>query len=92
MFFGKIRIVVNLLHIYVTRINEGGVIIMEYAKDEVFGIKYQGDITYQVKKKNKLLELIKRNYFVSGLAVIGSIFCLINVLLIYHFVNLLGEI
>lgn len=65
---------------------------MEYAKDEVFGIRYQGDITYQIKKKNKLIEFIKRNYFVSGLALVASIFCLINVLLIYHFVNLLGNI
>lgn len=65
---------------------------MEYAKDEVFGIKYQGDITYQTKKKNKFLEFLKENYFISGLAVIASIFCLINVLLIYHFMNLLGNI
>ena len=65
---------------------------MEYAKDEVFGVKYQGDVTYQIKKKNKLFEFVKRNYFISGVIVIGSIFGFINVLLIYHFVNLLGKI
>ena len=65
---------------------------MEYAKDEVFGISYQGDIIYQTKKKNKFVEFLKRNYFVSGLALVASIFGLINILLIYHFVNLLGSI
>lgn len=65
---------------------------MEYAKDEVFGIRYQGDVTYQIKKKNKVIEFLKKNYFIGGLALIGSLFGLTNVILIYHFVNLLGSI
>lgn len=65
---------------------------MEYAKDEIFGIKYQGDVTYQIRRKNKFIEFIKTNYFISGLTLLASIFCLINICLIYYFVNLLGNI
>lgn len=65
---------------------------MEYAKDEVFGIEYQGDVTYQIKKKNRLVEFLKKNYWISGLTFIGTLFGVINVILIHHFVNLLGSI
>lgn len=66
--------------------------VMEYAKDEVFGVRYQGDIIYQTKEKKKWMEFLKRNYFIIGLAVIGGMFCLINAILIYHFVSLLGTL
>ena len=68
---------------------------MEYAKDELFNVKYnalEGEVIYKTNRKNKFIEKLKKNYFINSVILLGIIFFIINCLLIYNFANLLGEI
>ncbi len=66
---------------------------MEYAKDEVFSIRYKG-------KKDKLecpfhmrvLRKIKNNKFMTLLITMGVLFSIINFTLIYCFFDILNRI
>ena len=66
---------------------------MEYAKDEIFSIRYK-------KKKDKLgdskihhfWKILRRNKFMTLLLSLGGLFSIINFILIYYFFAILKTI
>lgn len=63
---------------------------MEYAKDEIFSIKYNIERDkLEYSNKNKYL---KTNRFIALLITLGIVFSGINFILIYNFINVLKVI
>lgn len=59
---------------------------MEYAKDEVYTIKY-------IKKEDKQkVEVQERNRFIFLLITLGVVFSIINFVLIFNFFSILSRI
>ena len=66
---------------------------MEYAKDEVFSIKYNSKKDkLEYKKTNKILNIIRKNRFITLLVIFGGLFSTINFILIYYFFNILNRV
>lgn len=66
--------------------------MMEYAKDEIFSIRYnikKDELEYPVRKRIK--EKIKRNKVLSLFLVMGIIFSIMDCALIYYFFRLLAK-
>lgn len=68
---------------------------MEYAKDEIFKIKYNSTVDrLQIPRENwtsKLLHKIKKHKFISVVIMLFFMFSFINFFLIYNFVILLQD-
>ena len=58
---------------------------MEYAKDEVYTVNY-------LKGKDKLKTHTERNRFIILLATLGTVFSIINFILIFNFFEILTKI
>lgn len=66
---------------------------MEYAKDEVFTIRYNVDKDkLEYENKHKYLNFIKKYRVITLLISLGISFSIINFVLIYNFFNLLKTI
>lgn len=64
---------------------------MEYAKDEVFSIKYKVEKD-KLNYKSRFYNFIRRNKILTLLVSLGITFSLINFILIYNFIYLLNTI
>ena len=66
---------------------------MEYAKDEVFSIKYNSKKDkLEYKRTNKVLDIIRKNRFITLLIIFGGLFSTIKFILIYYFFTILNRI
>ena len=69
---------------------------MEYAKDEVFGIKYNGvtDTSKFVSGRYKygIFNKIKRHKFISVILSTTLILSILNIFMVYHFMKTLQNI
>lgn len=66
---------------------------MEYAKDEIFSIKYnveKDELEYS--NRNKWINFLKRYRVITLLVSLGITFSIINFVLIYNFFNLIKTI
>ncbi len=66
---------------------------MEYAKDEVFQIRYNTKLNrLQIKEESwtsKLFRKVKKHKLITTTIIAFIMFSTINLLMIYHFINLL---
>lgn len=66
---------------------------MEYAKDEVFSIRYNPKKDkLEYGKIRRLIECIRRNKFLTLLMTLGILFSGMNFILIYYFFDILNTI
>lgn len=66
---------------------------MEYAKDEVFSIKYNaGKDKLEYTNRHKLINFVKRYRVMTLLLSLGITFSVVNFVLIYNFFNLIKTI
>ena len=66
---------------------------MEYAKDEVFSIRYnEKEDKLEYPLKSKIIQKIRANKFLMLLFTIGAIFSILNVTLIIYFLELLNRL
>jgi len=68
---------------------------MEYAKDEIFSIRYREDLDRLEITRNrtsKLLNLLKKNKVIAGLITTAILISIINTMFIVNFFNILLEI
>lgn len=66
---------------------------MEYAKDEIFNIKYNVEKDkLEIGKAKKHFQIFKRNKFITLLLVVGGIIGGINFVLIYNFITILEKL
>ena len=66
---------------------------MEYAKDEIFSIRYnetKDELEYSLFRR--LYKRIKNNKFITLLITIGALFSILNFTLIYYFIEMLNTI
>lgn len=69
--------------------------MIEFTNDEFLSInynKYEDTIQVKTVKKNKILEVLKKNKFLVSVLSIGLSFVLINVCLIYNFFKILASL
>ena len=65
---------------------------MEYAKDEIFNIRYREDINkLEITKDrtSKILNVLKKNKVITGLVVSAVLISIINTMFIVNFFNVL---
>jgi len=65
---------------------------MEYAKDEIFNIRYREDINrLEITKDrtSKILNLLKKNKVIVGLVAAAVLVSIINTMFIVNFFNVL---
>lgn len=65
---------------------------MEYAKDEIFNIRYREDINrLEISKDrtSKILNIVKKNKVIVGLVTVAIFISIINTLFIVNFFNTL---
>ncbi len=65
---------------------------MEYAKDEIFNIRYREDINrLEITKDrtSKILNILKQNKVIVGLVITGVLISIINTMFIVNFFNVL---
>jgi len=68
---------------------------MEYAKDEIFNIRYREDINRLVIPKDrtsKILNILKKNKVIVGLVTVGVLISIVNTMFIVNFFNVLFTI
>lgn len=68
---------------------------MEYAKDEIFNIRYREDINkLEITKDrtSKILNLLKRNKVIASLVTAAILISIINTMFIVNFFNVLSEL
>ena len=66
---------------------------MEITNDNYFNIKYNTTLDrLEIRKKNKLLEKIKRHKIMSIMVMLLIVFSCLNFFLIYSFVKVLGNV
>lgn len=66
---------------------------MEYAKDEVFSIKYnKNEDKLEYPKLHPWITKMKKNKFLTLLVTLGGIFSTMNLILIYYFFSLLNNL
>ena len=69
---------------------------MLYANDEIFNIGYNAEVDrIQIKgrqKPNKIKKAIHDNKMITTLVVLFTMFCFLNCILIYTFMNLLKNL
>lgn len=73
-----------------------GNVKMEYAKDEIFSIKYNSSIDrLQFKKQkwtSKIIEKINRHRIISSAIILFILLASMNFILIYNFMNILQTV
>ena len=65
---------------------------MEYAKDEIFNIRYREDINrLEITKDrtSKILNILKKNKVIVGLVISAIMISIINTMFIVNFFNIL---
>lgn len=62
---------------------------MDFAKDEIFSIKYKGE---NYEKSKKIKNFFIKNKIILTLLNIGLAVCLINCVLIYNFIKVLSTL
>ena len=65
---------------------------MEYAKDEIFNIRYREDINkLEITKDrtSKILNVLKKNKVITGLVISAVLISIINTMFIVNFFNVL---
>ena len=65
---------------------------MEYAKDEIFNIRYREDINkLEITKDrtSKILNILKKNKVITGLVISAVLISIINTMFIVNFFNIL---
>lgn len=65
---------------------------MEYAKDEVFNIKYRNDNEIQKEGTSSIINIIKKNSFIKLIIGITIILCISNCICIYNFFSILSNL
>ena len=68
---------------------------MEYAKDEIFNIKYNKSndkLEFSKNKTSYLLNCLSDNRFIKFIIFLTIIFSTINIIFIYNFINLLASL
>lgn len=68
---------------------------MEYAKDEIFNIRYREDINrLEITKHrtSRILNLLKQNKVIVGLVASAVLISIINTMFIVNFFNVLLEL
>ena len=68
---------------------------MFYANEEIFSIDYNAEVDrLQIKRKNqsKIRKIIHENKIITILVALFFMFCLLNCMLIYTFMDLLKNI
>ena len=59
---------------------------MDFAKDEIFSIRYERE---NYNKEKRLSKFILKNKFILTLSILGLAVCTINCVLIYNFIKVL---
>ena len=65
---------------------------MEYAKDEIFNIRYREDINkleITRDRTSKILNLLRMNKVITGLVISAVLVSIINTMFIVNFLNVL---
>ncbi|MBR6504719.1 MAG: hypothetical protein IKT41_03290 [Clostridia bacterium] len=65
---------------------------MEYAKDEIFNIRYREDINrLEITKDrtSKILNILKKNKVITVLVIVAVLISIINTMFIVNFFNIL---
>lgn len=65
---------------------------MEYAKDEIFSIRYREDVNRLEISKNrtsKVLNILKKNKVIVGLVITAILISIVNTMFIVNFFNML---
>ena len=66
---------------------------MEYTKDIILNIKYEGDISGENKNwTSNIYKSIKKNKFIYSIVSITVIFMAFDIILVNNFINLLSKI
>ena len=66
---------------------------MEYTKDIILNIKYEGDISGENKNwTSNIYKSIKKNKFIYSIVSITVIFMAFDIVLVNNFINLLSKI
>lgn len=68
---------------------------MEYTKDIIFNIKYNGEkdcLELENNKINKFRNIIRRNKAISIITIISTFLIIWDIILISNFINLLSKL
>lgn len=66
---------------------------MEYAKDEVFNIRYNAEKDkLEYGRSHGIVQSVKKNKFLTLLITLGMLFASMNFILIYYFICILNNL
>ena len=65
---------------------------MEYAKDEVFNIKYLNEKVGRKERTSSLIATIKNNKFIQLIIGMTIVLCVANFIFIYNFFSILSKL
>lgn len=65
---------------------------MEYAKDEIFNIKYENEEVIRKDRTSSLVSAIQENKFIKLVIGMTLILCVANFICIYNFFSILSKL
>lgn len=66
---------------------------MEYTKDIILNIKYEGDVSNESKNwTSNIYKNIKKNKFIYSIVTVTAFFMAFDIILVNNFINLLSKI
>lgn len=65
---------------------------MEYAKDEIFNIKYENENVMRKERTSGLIATIQKNKFMQLIIGMTLILCIANFIFIYNFFSILSKL
>lgn len=66
---------------------------MSYTNDDIFNVKYNKEIDrLEIQKKSKMKQILKNHKFFATVMALFIVFSLLNVILIYNFLEILKNI
>lgn len=84
------------MHIHIINKNTRGNLFMEYAKDEIFQIRYNTKLNrLQIKQESwtsKIYKKIKNHKLLTTIIICLLIFSTANIIMIYNFIEILQSI
>ena len=65
---------------------------MEYAKDEIFNIKYSNDNYIRKERTSSIISAIKKNKYIQLIIGVTVVLCMANFICIYNFFSILSKL